>query len=176
MKSPFTHLIFALIVCAFALVGYGAAYAAIASKSADVSLLQEQINAQTDTVNRLTMARATLAELSTDETEVQNYFVPQSGIVSFIDGIEAQGRALGTSIQVQSVSTSGTSVRPALDLSLTIDGPFDGVMRTVGAIEYAPYAISISHLSVDTAGKGWEAQMTLVVGSRIDSAATSTKP
>lgn len=176
MRSPFAHLVLALIICALALMGYAAAYAAVTSKSTEVSALQSQIDAQTATVNRLTSARATLAELSTDETAIQNYFVPQSGIVSFIDGLEAQARSLGTTMQVQSVSTGGTSVRPTLDLSLSIDGPFDGVMRALGAIEYAPYAISASHLSISTLGKGvWEVQAELLVGSRSDTA-TSTTP
>lgn len=176
--KPLTSLILGLLVAFLAFVAYGAAYGAVSAKSAEVSALQDQINLRTATVNRLTTARATLAELSTDETSVANYFVPQSGIVSFIDNLEATGRALGANVQTQSVSTGGTSVRPTLDLSLTADGTFDAVMRTVGAIEYAPYAISITRLSVGALDKGsWEAQMELLVGSRADATSTpSTTP
>lgn len=171
--KPLTSLILAVLVALFAFVAYGAAYSAVSAKSDEVAGLQDQINMRTATVNRLTTARATLAQLSTDETSVQNYFVPQSGIVSFIDGLEATGRTLGTNVQVQSVSTNGTPVRPTLDLSLAIDGTFDAVMRTVGAIEYAPYAITLTRLSVGALDKGsWEAQMELLVGSRADASST----
>ena len=71
-------------------------------------------------------------------------------MVGFINGLEAQGQALGTTVSVLSVS-AGTGKQPTFMLSLTIEGTFDTVMRTVGVIEYAPYDISLySFLSIRT--------------------------
>ncbi len=167
MKSPLTHFILALTACTIVLVGYGFWYAAVSAKSAAVASLQDQISTKTETISRMAAARATLAELSGDEAVVQGYFVPETGVVAFIDSLESRGQAQGAGVSVLSVSTSGTTAQPALTLLLTVTGTFDAVMRTIGAIEYAPYDISIATLSV---GKGdakdsWRADLKLLVGS-----------
>jgi hypothetical protein len=174
MRSSLTHLVIALAVCALLLGGLGAWYAAIAAKSASVVSLARQIEVRTQTVNRLAMTRATLSELAEDEKVVQNYFVPETGVVSFIDGLELRGRTLGTTVSVLSVSAAGTAAKPALEFSLSVEGSFDAVMRTAGSIEYAPYAISVTKLAVTDQVKNWKANMTLLVGSR--AAATTTLP
>ena len=166
MKSPFTHLIFSIIACVAALTGYGFWYTVIAAKSIAVTVLQNQIDAKTEMVNRLSTARTTLAELTSDETAIQSYFIPETGVVAFIDDIEARGHSLGTTVNVLSVSTGGAAQQPTISFTLSIKGSFDAVMRTVGAIEYAPYALSIGMLSIGQDPKnGWRADLTLHVGS-----------
>lgn len=166
MKSPFFHFFGALVLCMVVLIGYGVWYAAIAAKSAAVADLQNNIDAKTETVSRIAAARATLAGIASDETAVQSYFVPETGVVAFIDALEARGRAQGVVVNVLSVSAAGTPREPSLALSLTIRGTFDAVMRTVGSIEYAPYALSVSTLSLAKYDKNdWQADLTLLVGS-----------
>jgi len=173
MKSHFFNFIVALGVALAALVGYGFWYAAVAAKSAAVANLQSQIDTKTETMSRIASARAALAEISGDEAAVQSYFVSETGVVAFIDGLEAQGKAQGTVVSVLSVSAGAADTQPAFVLSLTIKGAFDAVMRTLGAIEYAPYDLSISELSLVQNGKNaWQADLKLLVGSV--SAATST--
>jgi len=166
MKSPLTHLVFALIMGAALLATYGVWYAAVSAKSASVTALQGQIDTKTETIKRLATTRATFAEMAGDEAVVQGYFVPETGVVSFIDSLESRGDSLGATVNVLSVSTSKTSAQPSLELSLAINGTFDAVMRTVGAIEYAPYALSIMSLSVEQeAGGVWRANIQISVGS-----------
>lgn len=166
MKSPFFHVIAAIILCIITIVGYGMWYAAIAAKSAAAAALQSTIDTKTETMNRIATTRATLADIANDETVVQNYFVPEAGVVAFINSLEAHGKTLGTAVNVLSVSTAGTKIQPALSLSLVIGGSFNAVMRTVGAIEYAPYDLSISALSVtQDENKNWRANLKLLVGS-----------
>lgn len=175
MRSPFIHLLIAFAACVGALVGYGVWYSAVAGKSVAVATLQSQIDAKTAAVSRMSTTRAALAEIAGDEAVVRSYFVPETGVVSFIDGLESRGRALGAAVSVLSVSTEGTAAQPMLAFSLSIAGPFDAVMRTVGAIEYAPYDISFSTLSVAQDTKNnWHADLKLVVGSISGSTATST--
>jgi len=166
MKSPFSHILIAVVVCVAAIVGYGMWYAALSAKSASVVAIQNQIDAKTETVNRVAAARATLANVASDEVVVQNYFVPEARVVSFIDALEMSGKTLGATVSVQSVGTSGTPAKPSLELALSVSGTFDAVMRTVGSIEYAPYDLSISSLAiVQDSEKSWHANLKVVVGS-----------
>jgi len=166
MSSSLPRIIIVLIVCSVALASYGAWYSVLSGKSATVADLQNKIDTKTETVNRLAATRATLASIANDEATVQNYFVQEIGVVGFIDSLEARGRARGASMRVLSVSTGGTAAQPALVLTLSAKGTFDAVMRTVGSIEYAPYDLSISTLSVGWDAKdSWHADLTLLVGS-----------
>jgi hypothetical protein len=105
---------------------------------------------------------------------VQHYFISETGVVAFIDNLEALGRVSGAAaIKVLSVSTGDVSAQPTFTFSLSIKGTFDAVMRTIGAIEYAPYAISISSLSIGQDAKNdWHANLTFLVGA----STTSTPP
>lgn len=180
MKSPFLHLIIWLSVCAATFVGYGFWYAAVANKSMAVADLQNQINMKTETSIRVAAARTALAEIAGDESVVQSYFVPETGVVSFIDDLQARAHAQTAVMKVLSVSTGGGTAKQSnltLLLAININGTFDAVMRTVGAVEYAPYDLSISGLSLGEDGKNtWHADLELVVGSVPTTAeATSTQ-
>lgn len=167
MKSS-SQFIIVSVLCIMTFIGYGIGYSAVSTKSAKVAELQNSIVAKTETVNRIAATRATLASIASDEAVVQGYFVPEANIVAFIKSLQAHGRALGTTVSVLSVSTVGTTAEPALALSLTTEGTFDAVMRTVGSIEHSPYALSISALDVVQDGKeSWHADFKLLVGSRV---------
>lgn len=173
MKSPLFHAILAGAVCVVMITGYGVWYVIVEAKSIAVAEVENQISTKTETANRIASARASLAEISGDEDSLWNYFVPETGVVAFINNLEAQGKMLGATVQVLSVSTSGASTQSALTFTLTINGTFDAVMRTVGAIEYAPYDLSISTLSLGQDAKNsWHATLDLLVGSVSASAKT----
>ena len=76
-------------------------------------------------------------------------------------------------MSVLSVST-GTDSLPTLVFSVSIEGSFDEVMNTVGAIEYSPYDLSISEFSLNQGVGSWQANLGLVVGSVSSDTATST--
>lgn len=165
-KASLIQLSIALAI----LIGAGVAcaiwYEVISAESARVAGLEGQIEAKTQVASRIASARAALAEISGDEAAVQAYFVSSANVVNFIDDLENRGKALGTAVSVVSVSADPSQTRPALDLVLTAKGSFDAVMRTVGAIEYAPYDITLSDFSVTQDDKGaWQANLKLVVGS-----------
>lgn len=175
MKSSLIQFILALVVCATTIAGYWFWYATIANKSVAVADLQSQIDAKTKTANRITTTRAALAEISGDESGVQNYFVSETGVVAFINGLEDLGHSLGATVSVLSVSAGGVPIQPTFELALSVKGTFDAVVRTIGAIEYLPYDISMSTLSVGQDAKNnWSANLKLAVGSSITSATTST--
>jgi hypothetical protein len=166
MRTPFIQLGIALAILAGAIIACGIWYSIIARESARVAQLESQIQAKTQVATRIASARAALAEISGDEAAVQAYFVSSANVVGFIDDLEARGKALGASVSVLSVSADPSSAHTALDLVLSVKGPFNAVMRTVGAIEYAPYDIVVSDLSVGQDDKNlWHADLKLVVGS-----------
>ncbi len=175
MKSPRTHFLIACVVAVAALTGYVVWYATVSAKSAEVADIQSQIDAATENASRLAAARAALVEVAGDEAKVRAYFVSEADIVAFINDLESLGLSQKAAVSVLSVSAGGSSSRPTLQLALSVKGTFDAVMRTVGAIEYAPYDLSISALSVGQDAKtSWHADLGLIVGSTPPVAATST--
>ncbi len=176
MKSSTMHISIWISICVATIVGQGFWYAVIAEKSAEVASLQNQIDTKTETAGRVAAARTALAEIADDESAVQSYFVPETRVVSFIDDLEARARAQAATMKVLSVSIGDDAKKPTLVLSLTVNGTFDAVMRTVGAIEYAPYDLSILKLSLGKEEKSvWNANVELIVSSVPASTATSTK-
>lgn len=167
MKSPFSHIILASCACVTVIIAYGFWYAAVGAKSVTVASLESRVATKTETANQIAASRSSLAEIARDEATIQSYFVPETGVVPFIDSLQALGKEQGTSVDVLSVSSAGAGTEePSLLLSLTINGTFSAVMRTVGAIEYAPYNLTISALSIMQKPKeGWRADVNLIVGS-----------
>ena len=175
MKPSFTYLLLWVLVCGATFATYGVWYHTISTASSRVAQLQDQIDAKTRAADHVAVARATLAQIAGDEAAVQNHFVPESAIVPFIDVLESIGRAEQAKMDVRSVATGANPKQPSLVLTLTIDGTFDAVMRTVGTIEYAPYDLSITRFSVTKDGKGvWHAELSITVGS-VPLVATSTQ-
>jgi|CXWL01.1.fsa_nt_gi hypothetical protein len=174
MKSPLYHGLLALIVSIGVSIGYGVWYGTVSSKSSEVLQLQGKIVASSANASRMATARIAFAQISGDEAKVQSYFVSEDSIVSFITDLQSRGLSHKVVVKVLSVS-KGTSSQSTLVLALSLSGTFDAVMRTLGTIEYAPYAISITTLSVqqDTQNS-WHADLNLAVGSTPLSRATST--
>ena len=173
MKKHLFHLAIALTIAIATVAGYGFWYSIISTKSAGVAYLQNQIASQSQTINHVISARTALDKISGDETAVQNYFIPSTGVVAFIDGLESRGRAQGATVNVLSVSTGTIGTQPMFTFSFTITGTFDAVMRTIGTIEYTPYDLLISNLFLNKSDNAtWNANLTLLVGSM--GVATST--
>lgn len=176
MRPPTVHLIVWILICIVAIAMHGFWYSIIAEKSVAVADIQNQINAKTETASRIAFARTALNEIADDEAVVQSYFVPETGVVPFIDDLEARARGQKTAMKVISVSVSDVKKRPTITLSINIIGTFDAVARTVGVIEYAPYDLSVSKLSFVKDGKNeWHADIEIIVGS-VASLPSTTKP
>lgn len=176
MKSSFSHLILAFFIGSIVSSGYVMWYLAISNKSNEGVNLQEQIVVSKENANRIAAARAALAQISGDEAKVQSYFVSEKNIASFINVLEQDGLAQKAVLKVLSVSKGDSSSQSTLIFALSVKGTFDAVMRTVGAIEYAPYAVSVSSLSIAQDVKNsWYANITLTVGSTSSGAVTNTQ-
>ena len=178
MKSVFLQCMLALLLFIGSGIAYRFWYAMVSAKSAQAEELQNQIAAKESAVKQSIATRSILNTIANQESSMQSYFVSESNIVGFISDLESRGQAFGSTVTVRSVSTGMEGSNPTLVLALTVDGSFDSVMRTVGAIEYAPYDLTVSTLSLSMLAKqSWHADMTITVGSIIGAASTgSTTP
>ncbi len=166
MRPPLSHLSVSIFLCVAASIGYGVWYSVLSAKSEEVANLENDIRAKTETANRIAATRTVLASVANEEEIVRGYFVPETGVVAFIDALEAQGKKQGAVVRVLSVENEEVKKQPSLALSLTVKGTFEAVMRTVGAVEHVPYDLSVSRLTVTQDGKNmWQANLTLLVGS-----------
>lgn len=173
MKSSLPQLGVVIVLCGISGTGLWLWYAIIAQQSAEVALLQQQIHVKSGAIARIATAQTVFTEIEKDEQTLRGYLVSEGGVVSFIDMLEEKGRLLGTTVNVLSVSASGSSAFPVLELTLAIKGSFDSVMRTVGSIEYAPYAISVQTLFIGKDAKDeWLANIKMQVVSAPSSKAT----
>lgn len=165
MKSVPAFIV-ALVMLALSLAGYAAFRVFVTRESVAVATLSAQVGAKSDESTRVAAARAALSQLAGEEAAVHAYFVPQSGIVSFVDDLQSRGSALGTTVAITSISAASGSQRPTLIVSADVTGPFDAVMRTLGSIEEAPYDVTVTGVSVTLTTKGtWAAHIDLSVGS-----------
>lgn len=177
MKSPIIHLVLTLIIGLLAIGTYVAGYWIVAGKVTKVADLKSQIVEENVASAHLSGLRAMLSGLAADEAAMQAYFISDATVVPFISELEADGQAQHAIVSVGSVSTNSASkfASPSILLTVSIDGSFDAVMRTVGNIEYMPYNVSIGTLAIrkDMPKNEWHADMNLVVGLVT---ATTTKP
>lgn len=166
MKSTLSHLIVSLVLCVSSVVAYSAWYATLSAKNATVTGLERDIRSKTEAASRIFTTRTTLANVANSETIVRSYFVQETGVVSFIDALEDRGKDQRTAVKVLSVSTEGAPEQLSLILSLTVEGTFEAMVRTVGAIEHLPYALSVTALSITHDAKNaWRAELVLRAAS-----------
>jgi hypothetical protein len=182
MKYSFTQLGFALILLVIAILGYTSWLFTVQAASTKASLLASQIDGQSENATRDTEAANTLASLAKESAQIQNTFIGTQDIVPFLEALQTKGASLGTTVSVGSVSAMPTP-RPHLQLSLTIKGTFDAVMRTVGTIEYAPYDIEVTSFALNddattntTATSSWTANANISVGMKDPSMDTPSLP
>lgn len=175
MTPSFIRLMLACAVALIALLGYSAWYGVVAGESSAVASMEGEIEAKSAARSRVAAARAVLAEIAGDEATIREYFVPDTGAVSFIDGLEARGRAQGADISVRSISTGKANAHAAFLLTVSIAGAFNAVMQTLGSIEYAPYDLSVANLVLNKNASGtWQATADLAVGLTHATTTTTT--
>lgn len=177
MRNPLTHLLIALALLVVSAGAYGAWFVAVDKENAKARSLAAEIETKSQDASRIAEAKAALSALATEESAIATHFVSANDVVPFLGGIEATGAALGSKMQVVSVgAVPATAGQGHLNLSVQITGSFDSVLRTIGALEYAPYDISLTNITFDTTGSGiWAAAASFSVGTGPDASSTPAK-
>lgn len=177
MNRTLLRLVIWVLIFVVAVGAYAYWYYLLTAADAEVATLAQQVNQRSVDETSAEQAADELSQLSGAESDIQGYFVVPDNVVSFLEEQQTLGTSLGAQMSVVSV-TANPNPHPHLDLALTISGSFVAVMRTVGAIEFSPYDITVSSLNLSTTNtdtsSGWTAAMALSVGTA--SSTTSNKP
>lgn len=157
--------------------GYWWWYTSVQVLRQNVATLEAGVYAKQTLLTQITTESATLASLTKDETTMNKYIISNSTVVTFLNVLEAIGRATGAAVSVVSVSPKIQTIHPMLTVSVTISGSFVSVMNTIGAIETMPYYITTSMIPINThkptsnqkyvKNPQWTANVSFLVGSTI---------
>lgn len=172
MKRTLIFFGFSLTFFVGAVAAYVVWYGIVGAASIRVIELKSHIEAKDEETVQLSTARRTLALLEAQGLVLADYFVSEEDVVTFLERIEGTGQSVGTRIDVISVSQD-TADKTRIMVSVQVDGTFDAVVRTLGALEYSAHDIQTTSLSVRKIDNGelgttWNAAVTFSVGAQLD--------
>ncbi len=169
-NKSFITFIVSLVLLVASSGGYYAWFSYVTKQTALISTLRDEVWKKSEDSIRIEKDKNRDASLVKEEQTTQGYFVNTEDIVSFLESLQKEGKSLGTKVEVVSVDASKNTKNNTLTLSLRITGPFEGVVRTLGAFENSPVDATLSGLTLDTGGAQgsstpeWVAATTLTVG------------
>jgi hypothetical protein len=172
MNKNSISLLIALATLALMLALYVAWFYGVSQVSASIRATEEKIVlARQESLQNIKTKEALLA-LSSNADMIRGFFVEKESLVSFLEALSKTGTLLGSTLEVVSVSDSkDANGNPRIVVALKIQGSFDVVLRTVGALEQGPYDSKVENLhlearQLDVLGEPWTASVTLSVGAR----------
>ncbi len=168
MKAS-SHLTLSFVFLVLVAAGYWYAYFSVSRESIKAAEISVSIASLTQTAERTEAVNQALVELGGSEEVVENHFVSDDNIVGFLEEMQKLATSLEAGMDVLSVAAGKDAARPTLTVSLRIQGSFSAVMRTLGALEYAPYALTVSSLNMSENADEkmpWSAGVTLTIGSK----------
>jgi Tfp pilus assembly protein PilO len=171
-----TYIIQASIALLLLLVGIGVVvlgFLFISKGTKNVETVAATVSEKRQETLRVALAKAALPKLAESEALLDAHTVRAQDIVSFLGGLETQGKATGATIEVVSVSPEQATERPRLALSIKITGTFDAVERTLGTIEYGKYDAVVSSVTLE-ASKDAQAKSPTWTAFVVLSVATDT--
>lgn len=170
-KQALISLGISFLLLAGALGAYAFWYLMVSAASTKVATLENTLAVKVDESAQILSARRTLAALQAENIIFENYFVNEEDIVPFLEVLEGAGNELGATVEVVSVSKEGGPEGTRLSVAVSIEGSFEGVMKTLGVIEHGPFDITTSGLTLSHLPGGeetpprWSASVTFSVGT-----------
>lgn len=134
-RSSLTHFIIALVFALAAAAGYVLWFLAFSAARDNARAAADEAGRIEREDAAIASAKETIASLESDEAALRAYFLSEADIVPFLEELERLGDALQSRVEVASVTELGETTE-RLSLALRIEGSFEAVMRTLGAIEY----------------------------------------
>lgn len=162
------HLAIAIGLLAAAVAGYAFVYLKVKDINERVARTEMEIWTKEAELANIRDAQNALATLTESEARIKGYFVPVRDAVGFLEEVGSTGSRFGADVSVLGVTDKfSEDGRGLLTLSIQVQGSFSAIMRTVGTLEFAPYDIVLTDLSLDEVGSGaWNASATYEVGTR----------
>ena len=155
MKASLIQLTIAILALILAAGGYVFGFGLMSAAKEQAATLAADIAAKEAAQARGAGARSRLAEVTSDEAFLAGHFVAAADIVSFLEGFEGAGDEFGATVKVASVTGATPTEEGRIVLSFSIEGPFEGVMKTLGVIEHGRYAMTARDLSLSGADGAW---------------------
>ncbi len=161
MNRELTILVITLIILAGAAGAYGWLYQELANIKVASATLRADIQAAEVAKVRALEAKTESAGLANDEASVFAHVIETDGIVTFLQYLERSGNAFGATVEVASVSDTASS--GTITISLSVEGTFPAVMKTLGILEHGSYAMSAKTVTLDSFEDGtWEMTGTFI--------------
>ena len=181
IRSPHFHIAAAALLLVVVLGAYVSWFRQVRERAAEAAHISQELRTLGDASGRASLIRRTLEEIEQQEALVYRHFVGSDTIVTYLEEVEATTVSLGSAVEVVSVGNAPMRKdQPAqLQMALRITGPFDAVMRTLGAIEYQAYDTTLSSVTLDTPSAGgtrWTAAATFLVGMPPQATAAPPQP
>jgi len=174
MRSSLIHLALALVALVLASTLYGWWYGTVERESSLSAEEVKTIAEKSETEQRAQSIATAFSKLESSKGAVQAYFISENNIVDFLTELEQVGVTTGARVHTLSVSPPRTKSDAVVSVNISIEGSFDATLRTLGAIELAPYALALSGVTMSRSGEGWSLTTTVMVGSTLSSGATPT--
>lgn len=161
-RNPLIHLGVAVLFAVVSILAYAWWQSMVAQTLTQATEVTAKAKAVEQELSEITHAKQEVASLEENEQFVRERFLPLEDIVLFLERLEETGQKYGATVSVVSVGDAKTSNR--VSVALSAEGSFNAVMKTVGAIEYGPYASAVTSLTLDGGGEGnWNASFILDV-------------
>ncbi|MGE5540868.1 MAG: hypothetical protein ACM3TU_01110 [Bacillota bacterium] len=172
--KPFISLGIALLVLLGCAGLYGFGYYTLVNWKERAASLATDAATKAENIDRITKAHAALSSLASDEATLDTYSVGKEDVAPFLETLQQSGRSQGAHVDIVSVTDQADKKtgHNRIGITLSIRGSFDAVMRTLGAIEYAPYDGVVTNLTLGTGVEdasstpaGWKATATYSVSA-----------
>lgn len=165
-RTPIIDVVAAATLLLLMLSAYAIWYRAVETRAQEATTLAEELQQRGEAGGRVALARKALEGLDADEATVHKYFITNEELVTFLESLERTGEQLGADIEVVAVQRGEGAQSTTITLALSIQGTFDVVLRTLGAIEYQPYDTRLTSVTLDTANAGvWTMAATVAIGT-----------
>lgn len=165
MKSARLHLIVSAILALAAIAAYGAWYMFVQQGSQETATLSNELAGKEATHAHAQVSKGQEVVLADKQAFTATHLLATADAVSFLERLEGTGRTLGAKVSVASVDDAHKD-SGSLDISLSISGSFDAVMRTLGAIEHGQPAAVAKSMTLSGGGATWSASGVITVATQ----------
>ncbi len=93
-----------------------------------------------------------IEEVNRTASLINSYFADPNQIDSFVSYLEEIGTSADTTVKVETVEIA-SQVKNTLSVTVSLEGNFSNVIRTVKLLENAPYKIHIGRMALDKRSK-----------------------
>ncbi len=147
MKNKSTNLILIISVILLVLFSFTFVYLLniIKNKNNHISAVSITLGRKMAEKQNITALEKKMTELVSIQKQISNYFVDTSNIDKFVEYLENVGSVNGSEVSVNSVDPIKNDKTKIL-VSLSINGSFSEVVKSIAIIENSPYGITINSL------------------------------